>query len=177
MKVSTGAASPHDVGKRRLLVFAASGMGIVGVSGFLWVLGDSLNPAAGVVTPELFTVSNLPQGQWRGILWRGTLVIVHHRTQAQIMLARSTAQSALYPESEDIRSHVPAWFVAVGMCTFRGCELIAPTEYRRAHRRKGWFWFCPRCGSEYDLSGRAMIGPAPRNLDLLQYEFDHAGEL
>ena len=38
---------------------------------------------------------------------------------------------------------------------------------------KGKFggWFCPCHGSHYDTSGRIRIGPAPRNLEVPDYEY------
>lgn len=176
MKPGSRIALPSDRTKRDLLKYTVAGMGIIGASGTMWILAKSLLPAADTVAPpNEFTVENIPLGEWRIIPWHRAPVIVHHRNQAQISLARSTAGYAKFPDEGYIRSRNPAWFVAVGVCTFRGCILTNLSGSQERQWREGWF--CPCCGSEYDLAGRAMIGPAPRNLDVPKYILDKTGIL
>jgi ubiquinol-cytochrome c reductase iron-sulfur subunit len=57
----------------------------------------------------------------------------------------------------------------VGICTHLGCIPLG----QKASDPHGDFggWFCPCHGSHYDTSGRIRQGPAPRNLEVPEYEF------
>ena len=58
----------------------------------------------------------------------------------------------------------PEWLVVVGVCTHLGCVPLGNQgDYEG--------WFCPCHGSHYDTSGRIRKGPAPRNLEVPQYQF------
>jgi ubiquinol-cytochrome c reductase iron-sulfur subunit len=60
----------------------------------------------------------------------------------------------------------PEWLVVIGICTHLGC---VPTERKNVTASEEG-WLCACHGSRYDVSGRIISGPAPRNLDIPPYE-------
>ena len=62
-----------------------------------------------------------------------------------------------------------ALLVVVGICTHLGCI----PKGQSMSDAKGDFggWFCPCHGSHYDTAGRIRKGPAPKNLEVPDYEF------
>ena len=171
----TPSASRPQTTRRGFLEFAALGMGIAGVSGGVWVLANSFGPAADDFKPDVHKVDDIPEGAWRIIAWRGFPVIVHHRTPEQIEFANVTAQTARHRIPEHVRAPTAAWFVGIFLCTRLKCT--PRKEVRPPFGRFGQHWFCPCCAARYDLSGRVLSGPAPRDLDLPPYEFDDSGRL
>jgi cytochrome b6-f complex iron-sulfur subunit len=53
------------------------------------------------------------------------------------------------------------------ICTHLGCVLQKSTSGFR----------CPCHGSQYNIQGGVMSGPAPRDMDWLQVRFNHNGDL
>lgn len=110
-------------------------------------------------------LNEIPPGKNAVIKWRGKPLFVKHRTQAEIEAANSVNLSELRdPQSDAERVKKPEWLVLIGVCTHLGCVPIAD---------KGDFngYYCPCHGSHYDASGRARKGPAPKNLEVPEYEF------
>lgn len=110
-------------------------------------------------------LSEIPPGKNAIIKWRGKPLFVRHRTQQEIDMANSVDLSQLRdPESDAARVKKPEWLVLIGVCTHLGCVPIA---------NKGDYngYYCPCHGSHYDASGRARRGPAPKNLEVPEYEF------
>ncbi|MEO0034657.1 MAG: Ubiquinol-cytochrome c reductase iron-sulfur subunit, partial [Pseudomonadota bacterium] len=72
-------------------------------------------------------------------------------------------------QTDAARVQRPEWLVVVGICTHLGCIPLG----QKAGEPRGEFggWFCPCHGSQYDTSGRARKGPAPRNLEVPPYHF------
>ena len=60
--------------------------------------------------------------------------------------------------------------MVIGVCTHLGCIPVA---------NQGEFggYYCPCHGSHYDASGRIRKGPAPKNLEVPEYEFPEEGML
>lgn len=110
-------------------------------------------------------LSEIPPGKNAIIKWRGKPLFVRHRTQAEIDSANQANMSELRdPETDAARVKKPEWLVLIGVCTHLGCVPIA---------NKGDYngYYCPCHGSHYDSSGRARKGPAPKNLEVPEYEF------
>ena len=103
-------------------------------------------------------------------MWRGKPVFIRHRTGAEIEQAQTDEQGDL-PDWEADADRAPRteWLVLIGVCTHLGC---IPLGQKRGERRGDFGgWFCPCHGSHYDTAGRIRKGPAPRNLQLPEYEF------
>lgn len=110
-------------------------------------------------------LSEIPPGKNAIIKWRGKPLFVRHRTQAEIDDVNSVNLAELRdPEVDSDRVKKPEWLVLVGVCTHLGCVPIA-------NRGDYNGYYCPCHGSHYDASGRARRGPAPRNLEVPEYEF------
>jgi len=110
-------------------------------------------------------LSEIPPGKSAIVKWRGKPLFVRHRTQQEIDSANSVNLSELRdPEPDSARVTKPEWLIIIGVCTHLGCVPIA---------NKGDYngYYCPCHGSHYDASGRARKGPAPKNLEVPNYEF------
>lgn len=110
-------------------------------------------------------LTEIPPGKNAIIKWRGKPLFVRHRTQAEIDASTNVNLADLRdPEPDSARVKKPEWLVLIGVCTHLGCVPIA---------NKGEYngYYCPCHGSHYDASGRARKGPAPRNLEVPEYEF------
>ena len=67
-------------------------------------------------------------------------------------------------DSDRVKKGHEKWLVVIGACTHLGCvPLSGQGDYGG--------WLCPCHGSQYDISGRVMRGPAPTNLAVPPYEF------
>ena len=161
-----------DVTRRDFLYVATATVGGIGAAATLLPLIDQMNPSADVLALSTTEVDlkSVAVGQAITVVWRGHPVFVRHRTPAEIDAARKVTLSELPdPQTDQQRTKKPEWQVVVGVCTHLGCIPLGqkPTDNR------GEFggWFCPCHGSQYDTSGRIRKGPAPRNLEVPQYDF------
>jgi ubiquinol-cytochrome c reductase iron-sulfur subunit len=104
------------------------------------------------------------------VKWRGKPVFVRHRTQQEIDEARAVPLADLRdPQTDAERATKPEQLIVVGVCTHLGCVPLG----QKPSDPKGEFggWFCPCHGSHYDTSGRIRKGPAPRNLEVPEYQY------
>lgn len=101
--------------------------------------------------------------------WRGKPVFIRRRTEEEITQAKNDDGQTPDPEMDKDRVQKEEWLVVVGVCTHLGCIPLG----QRASSNKGEYggWFCPCHGSHYDTSGRIRKGPAPKNLEVPQYQF------
>lgn len=162
-------ASTHEPRRRDFLFVATGAVSAVGVAGAIWPLIDQLNPDASVLALASveFDVSAIEEGQTVTIQWRGLPVFVRHRTEAEVLEARSVPLEELKdPELDQQRvaeSH-PQWLIMIANCTHLGCVPVGEAgDYGG--------WFCPCHGSQFDISGRVRAGPAPTNLVVMPYEW------
>ncbi len=158
--------------RRDFMQICAAFFGGVGAAFAAWPLINSLNPAKDTLALSTVEVdiSAIPEGESKTVMWRGKPVFVRHRTAKEIEEARAVDVSSLTDkQSDEQRVQKAEWLVTVGVCTHLGCIPMGqkPTEDR------GEFggYFCPCHGSAYDTSGRIRKGPAPKNLEVPQYEF------
>jgi len=170
--------------RRDFLYIATGAVTAVGVGAAIWPFIDQMNPDASVQALASIEVdiSAIEVGQSLTVMWRGKPVFIRHRTEAEIAEAEAVpmsdlpdplARNANLPESDPAtdtnRAHAqgeakPEWLLMIGVCTHLGCVPIGESgEYDG--------WFCPCHGSHYDTAGRIRKGPAPRNLDIPEYEF------
>ncbi|MEO1017540.1 MAG: ubiquinol-cytochrome c reductase iron-sulfur subunit [Pseudomonadota bacterium] len=158
--------------RRDFLELVAWSTAAVGAVGFAWPLIDSMNPSADVLalSSTEFNVSAVEEGMGVTITWRGKPVFVRHRTGAEIEEAREVHVEELPDPEPDTERVIDApYLIVVGVCTHLGCVPLGnkPTQQRGEYGG----WFCPCHGSHYDTSGRIRKGPAPRNLEVPEYQF------
>ena len=155
---------------RRDFLFTASyTIGAVGVGSAIWPLVHQMNPdkaQQALATTEV-DISQVEPGKSITVLWRGKPVFLKRRTQDEIVEARSVALKDLpdpQKDEERVKDGKDEWLVMLGVCTHLGCVPL---------KDKGEFngWFCPCHGSHYDVSGRIRKGPAPKNMEIPNYEF------
>jgi ubiquinol-cytochrome c reductase iron-sulfur subunit len=143
-------------------------VGGVGAAVACWPFIKSMAPAADVLTKATTEVdlSSIPVGEEKIVPWQGKPVFIIHRTPEQIA-AMEASPGGKDPEPDAKRVQQPEWLVVIGICTHLGC---VPGRSKDG-------WLCPCHGSRYDLSGRILKGPAPRNLELPPYQFIAADKL
>ncbi len=158
--------------RRDFLYLTAGAMGAVGVSSALWVLPNSMNPAAdtlALASTEV-DISKIQVGQAITAVWRGAPLFIRHRTPEEIAKERAVDWQSLRDPQKDEDSAVKAeWLIVKGVCTHLGCIPLGT----KAGQPRGEYggWICPCHGSQYDLSGRIRSGPAPKNLLVPPYTF------
>jgi ubiquinol-cytochrome c reductase iron-sulfur subunit len=64
------------------------------------------------------------------------------------------------------------WLITMGVCTHLGCVPLGSGEGEVRGEFGGYF--CPCHGSAYDTAARIRKGPAPKNLQVPDYEFTSA---
>lgn len=174
-EIETTTPDPSDQKTRRdFLYISTTVFSLFGVGAFTWPLIDSLNPAADTLALSTVDVDLSPIGEGQAVTvkWRGSPVFIRHRTQKEVVEARSVKLSDLPdPQSDEARvqSGHDRWLVVIGVCTHLGCIPLG----NKTGQQKGQYggWFCPCHGSHYDTSGRIRKGPAPENLWLPDYRF------
>ncbi|KNH04013.1 reiske iron-sulfur protein precursor [Perkinsela sp. CCAP 1560/4] len=111
-------------------------------------------------------LGNIPEKDYRTVVWRGKPIFVYHRSDHQVDQVRETPMSELkHPERDEDRFPTKASHsVVIAICTHLGC-IPNPND--------GIYmgYFCPCHGSHYDISGRIRIGPAPLNLEVPPYKW------
>jgi ubiquinol-cytochrome c reductase iron-sulfur subunit len=161
--------------RRDMLFLATGAMGAIGAVGLAVPFVRQLAPNAQTVAagaPIEVDLTPIAEGQGIKLFWRGKLIFVRNRTQAEIAEARSVNLAALPdPQADEARvkeGHAQ-WLVLYGSCTHLGCIPGGSA----AGEVRGDFngWFCPCHGSHYDTSGRIRKGPAPVNLPVPPYSF------
>ncbi len=152
----------------------------------LWPFIQQMNPDASTQAMASTEVDLAPvkEGQAITVVWRGKPVFIRNRTKEEIQKALATPIEDLRDQSarnDALPERAPAtdtnrtkkgkenWIVLVGICTHLGCI----PKGQSLGDAKGDYdgWFCPCHGSHYDTAGRIRKGPAPRNLEVPEYEF------
>jgi ubiquinol-cytochrome c reductase iron-sulfur subunit len=157
-----------DEDRRDFLTVATVAVGAVGVAGACWPLIRSMSPTDDVSAQAVVEVdlSDIPPGSTHTVSWLGKPVFITHRTPDEIK-AMEESPGGKAPESDSDRVKNSEWLVLIGVCTHLGC----------IPNRSDDGWLCPCHGSQYDLSGRILRGPAPRNLDVPPYTFTEATKI
>ena len=135
--------------------------------------------------PVEVDIGKIEPGQKIDVEWRGKVVWIINRTQADARFAaearcqarrsefRTSPQQPPYCKNEH-RSIKDAMFVAVGICTHLGCSPTFRPEVAPADLGPDWLggFFCPCHQSKFDLAGRVYKGvPAPTNLVIPPYKY------
>ncbi len=180
-------ADDVNPGRRRLLTFAATGVGVIGVAyaitPFLKYWWPSERAQAGGAPVEA-DISKLEPGQRLTVEWRGKPVWVVNRTPPMLAALPTLNNQLRDPNSDDSkqpalakninRSLKPEFLVMLGVCTHLGCSPTFRPDVAPADLGTEWQggFFCPCHGSKFDLAGRVYKGvPAPLNMEVPPYQF------
>lgn len=167
----------NDQLTRRDFIYVATGAAAgIGVAVTAWPFIHQMNPsaAAQALSTTEVDISAIEEGQIVNVMWRKQTVFIRRRTQAEIDKARAdNANATIDPQVDEARvfADTPQWLIIKGVCTHLGC--IPPDPHRNNPGEYGG-WLCPCHGSQYDVSGRVRVGPAPTNLELVPYVFNTA---
>lgn len=165
---ATAESATHT--RRDFLLIATGAAGAVGTVGLAWPFVASLAPDAEVIAagaPVDVDLGPIQAGQIVKVFWRGKLVFVRHRTEAEIKAAEDIDVSTLrdpQPDSARVKPGHAPFLIVYGNCTHLGCVPLG-------HDGPFKGWFCPCHGSIFDTSGRVRGGPAPTNLPVPPYTF------
>ena len=168
--------SAEDGGVRRrdFINIAAASFGGVGAVAFLYPLINQMNPSADVLALAQIDVdvSSIEAGQAIKTMWRKQPIFIRNLTPAEQAAANAVDAASLRdPQTLDERTKEGHrnWLITLGVCTHLGCVPLGAAE----GEPKGEFggYFCPCHGSHYDTAARVRKGPAPRNLEVPEYEF------
>jgi ubiquinol-cytochrome c reductase iron-sulfur subunit len=161
--------SPEE-SRREFLYLTTAGFGVVAAASVLSPLVGQMQPDKSVLALSSTEVdlSKIPLGQTQTVKWRGKPVFIKHRTPEQIKDMEDVVIADLRDPQTDaqrVKTGKEEWLVVVGSCTHLGC---VPSS------NMGEFeggWYCPCHGSHYDAAGRVRKGPAPKNLEVPEYQF------
>jgi ubiquinol-cytochrome c reductase iron-sulfur subunit len=162
------------VRRRDFLNIGAAAAGGVGAIAFLYPLINQMNPSADVLALAQIDVdvSHIESGQAIKTMWRKQPIFIRNLTAAEQASANAVDTASLRdPQTLDERTKEGHrnWLITLGVCTHLGCVPLGAAE----GEPKGEFggYFCPCHGSHYDTAARVRKGPAPRNLEVPEYEF------
>ncbi len=116
-------------------------------------------------TAARVSLAGIAAGRAKVVTRQSARVIIRHRTGTEIEAMRQADPPSRDPARDQDRVQNPAWLIIDGHCTHAGCPVWPLQSSAYAFR-----CFCH--GSIYDVSGRILRGPAPRNLLVPDYRFD-----
>jgi ubiquinol-cytochrome c reductase iron-sulfur subunit len=176
---SEGAPLPAEAegdGTRRrdFIKVAAVSFAAPGAIAALFPLINQMNPSADVLALSSidFDLTPVEEGQAVKTEWRKQPIFIRHLTAAEIQAANETDVGSLRdPQSlaERTKPEQAKWLITLGVCTHLGCVPLGAAEGEERGEFGGYF--CPCHGSHYDTAGRIRKGPAPKNLEVPEYEF------
>jgi len=164
----------HGVRRRDFINIAAVSAAGVGGVALLYPLITQMNPSADVLALAQIDVdvSAIETGQAIKTTWRKQPIFIRHLTAAEIAAANAVDTGSLRdPQTlaERTKEGKPQWLITLGVCTHLGCVPLGAAEGENRGDFGGYF--CPCHGSHYDTAARIRKGPAPRNLEVPDYEF------
>jgi ubiquinol-cytochrome c reductase iron-sulfur subunit len=165
-----------ETSRRSFLSMTGCAMGALGLGAAGWVAIDSMNPAEDTLAQNITyaELKSILPGQRAFVAWRRMPVFIYRRTKQDISEVRSEDWRILrHPQSDEsrVKQGYDEWLLVVGLCTYDGMFLFGnkPTDPQSYWYPGGWF--CSRCLSAYDKSGRVRYGPATINLVVPPYKF------
>ena len=165
---------PLQEHKRQCLCKLTKLVGAAGIATAMWPLLSALGPDEATLAdgePVDVALGDVAPGETIRRIWRGKLVFIRHRTEAEIALARGLdGKTPIAPQAdaERVKDGHEQWLVIYGHCPHAGCIPHAQTGADSG-------WLCPCHGSEFDLSGRVTRGPATDNMAIPDYAFHADG--
>ena len=178
MKRTSGAAPPREDGgvrRRDFINIAAVSFAGVGGVALLYPLVNQMNPSADVLALAQIDVdiSAIQPGQAIKTIWRKQPIFIRNLTPAE-MPAANAVDVGIAARSADARRADQGRPPQLADHARR----LHPSRLRAAGRGGGRAarasiggYFCPCHGSHYDTAARIRKGPAPRNLEVPEYEF------
>ena len=162
------------VRRRDFINIAAVSFAGVGGAALLYPLVNQMNPSADVLALAQIDVdiSRIEVGQAIKTIWRKQPIFIRNLTPAEIQAANAVDLGALRdPQTlaERTKEGHRNWLITLGVCTHLGCVPLGASEGENRGEYGGYF--CPCHGTHYDTAARVRKGPAPRNLDVPEYEF------
>jgi len=165
---------PDGVRRRDFVNIAAVSAAGVGGLAVLYPLISQMSPSRDVLaesSTELDVSAILP-GQAIKAVFRKQPLFVRRLTPAEIAAADKVPTDSLRdPQTLEERTKPghKDMLITMGVCTHLGCVPLGAGE----GEVKGEFggYFCPCHGSSYDTAARIRKGPAPKNLEVPEYEF------
>jgi ubiquinol-cytochrome c reductase iron-sulfur subunit len=179
MAQDAGIATPaadggEGVRRRDFINIAAVSAAGVGALAVIYPLVSQMAPSADVLAEGSTEVdiSAIQPGQAIKAVFRKQPLFIRNLTPEEIAAAEKVDVGALRdPQTLEERTKEghANWLITMGVCTHLGC-VPAGTG---AGEVKGEFggYFCPCHGSHYDTAARIRKGPAPKNLEVPEYEF------
>ena len=170
----TAPASDDGVRRRDFLNIAAVSVAGMGGVALLYPLVNQMNPSADVLALAQIDVdiSAIQPGQAIKTIWRKQPIFIRNLTPQEIQAANAVDVSSLRdPQTlaERTKEGHRNWLITLGVCTHLGCVPLGAAQGEPRGQFGGYF--CPCHGSHYDTAARIRKGPAPRNLEVPEYEF------
>ena len=180
---TTGTATPETVvvvgdadGVRRRDFINVAAVAAAGVGGVftLYPLISQMAPSADVLAESSTEVdiSAIEPGQAIKVVFRKQPLFVRNLTPKEIAEADAVPLGELRdPQTLEERTKEghKNWLITMGVCTHLGCVPLGAGEGENRGPYGGYF--CPCQGSAYDSAARIRKGPAPKNLEVPEYEF------
>jgi ubiquinol-cytochrome c reductase iron-sulfur subunit len=168
------AVEEGGVRRRDFINIATVAFGGVGAVGFLFPLINQMNPSADVLALAQIDVdiSHIESGQAIKTIFRKQPLFIRNLTAAEQAAANAVNVASLRdPQTlaERTKEGHRNWLITLGVCTHLGCVPLGAAEGEPRGDFGGYF--CPCHGSHYDTAARVRKGPAPRNLEVPDYEF------
>jgi ubiquinol-cytochrome c reductase iron-sulfur subunit len=164
----------HSLRRRDFINIAAVSFAGVGAVAVAIPLVNQMSPSADVLAlaSTEVDISKIAPGQAIKTSWRKQPVFVRNLTPKEIAEANAVDVNSLRdPQTlaERTKPGKPQWLITLGVCTHLGCVPLGASEGENRGDFGGYF--CPCHGSHYDTAARIRKGPAPRNLEVPEYEF------
>jgi len=169
-----GDGAPQGLRRRDFINIAAVSFAGVGAAVTLYPLINQMNPSADVLALASIEVdiSHIQPGQAIKTVWRKQPVFIRNLTPKEISAANAVPLGELRdPQTlaERTKPGKENWLITLGVCTHLGCVPLGVAEGENRGQYGGYF--CPCHGSQYDTAARIRKGPAPKNLEVPDYEF------
>ena len=160
--------------RRDFIDIAAVSAGGVGAAAVLYPLVTQMAPSADVLAASSteIDVSAIEPGQAIKAEFRKQPLFVRRLTPAEVQAANAVDVGSLRdPQSlaERTKEGHGDMLITMGVCTHLGCVPLGAAEGENKGEYGGYF--CPCHGSHYDTAARIRKGPAPKNLEVPEYEF------
>ncbi|BBC71358.1 ubiquinol-cytochrome c reductase iron-sulfur subunit [Altererythrobacter sp. B11] len=167
-------ATAEGVRRRDFINIAAVAAAGVGGIATLVPLISQMAPSRDVLAESTTEVdlSSIEPGQAIKAVFRKQPLFVRNLTQREIAEADAVPLSILRdPQTLQERTAEghENWLITMGVCTHLGCVPLGAAEGEPRGEFGGYF--CPCHGSSYDTAARIRKGPAPKNLEVPDYEF------
>ena len=162
------------VRRRDFINVAAVSVAGVGAATVLIPLISQMAPSRDVLAESSteLDVAAIQPGQAIKAVFRKQPLFVRRLTPAEIQAANAAPAGSLRdPQTlaERTKEGHNDVLVTMGVCTHLGCVPLGAAEGENKGEYGGYF--CPCHGSHYDTAGRIRKGPAPKNLEVPEYEF------